>query len=84
MGIGCSQRGSGALWLASMALGTDRSGSGLPCWPELHIGSHISIPEVPTPRGLLSSLSGIAVSPVCVPWVSLGIPRYLGRALVAR
>ena len=77
MSIGCSQRGSGALWLASTALGTAREGqggSGLPCGYHQH---HISIPEVPTPSGLLSSLSGMDVS-------SWSISRYLGRALVAR
>lgn len=29
-----------------------------------YLSTYLSIPEVPTPLGLLSSLSGIAVSPV--------------------
>ena len=64
-----------------MALGATREGPGgsglaMVC-PELYIATYLSIPEVPTPRGLLSSPRGIVVS-------SLGIPGYLGRALIAR
>lgn len=85
MGIGCSKRG---LWCALAASCSARegcwAGSGLPCRyisahisTYQHISVHISIPEVPTPLGLLSSPRGIAVS-------SRSISRYLGRALVAR
>ena len=61
MGIGCSQRGSGALWLASIALGMD-VGLALvyPSWLRA-VSIHLSSPEVPTPRGLLSSLVGMGI-----------------------
>lgn len=69
MGLGIALRGSGALWEGSMALGRD-AGLAL-VYPELapsrtstYLSTYLSIPEVPTPLGLLSSLRGIAVSPV--------------------
>lgn len=68
MGIGIALRGSGALWLASTALGAARE---VPVYTELHLATYISIPEVPTPRGLLSPMRGMDVS-------SLASPRYLG------
>ena len=60
--------GSGVLWLASIALDRD-AGLALACpsWLRAHISTYLSIPEVPTPLGLLSSLREIAVSPVWVP-----------------
>ena len=61
MGIGCSQRGSGALWLASIALGATRAGSGLSELAPSCTSTYLSIPEVPTPLGLLSSLSGMEI-----------------------
>ena len=67
MGLGIALRGSGALWLASMALGTAREGQGGSGLSELApscISIHLSSPEVPAPRGLLSPMRGIAVSPV--------------------
>ena len=58
--------GSGALWLTSTALGAIREALVCPVDTYQH---HISIPEVPTPLGLLSPMRGmgIAIS------VSLGI-----------
>ena len=81
MGIGCALWGSGALCVVSIALGRD---AGLlypalvyPSWLRAHTSTYLSIPEVPTPSGLLSSLSGLMS-------VRYEFPGYLGRALVAR
>lgn len=65
MGIGIALRGSGALWLHPVALGRD-AGLALvyPSWLRAHTSTYLSIPEVPTPLGLLSPMRGIAVSPV--------------------
>ena len=53
------------LWCALAGLYRARqgrwAGSGL-VYPELHLATYISIPEVPTPLRLLSSLSGMDVS----------------------
>lgn len=67
-------RDAGLLWVALVWLGCIWAG---PSYPSIHLSTYLSIPEVPTPLGLLSPLSGIGIS-------SLGISRYLGRALVAR
>lgn len=74
MGLGIALRGSG--WPLPRLVLTERARE-VPVCPVDTYQYHISIPEVPTPLGLLSSLSGIAVS-------SRSISRYLGRALVAR
>ena len=71
---------SEGLWFALVGLYSARCYQGGPrrLWSILGwMQHHISIPEVPTPLGLLSSPRGVAVSPVWVPWISLGIPRYL-------
>ena len=46
------------------ALGATREGPGGSGLSWAASSTHISSPEVPTPLGLLSPLSGIAVSPV--------------------
>ena len=72
------------LWCALAGLYSAGQGTGLalacPSWLRAHISTYLSIPEVPTPLGLLSSLSGMGI----VISVSIDIPRYLGIALVAR
>ena len=77
MGIGCAIRGSGALWLHPIALGRD-AGLALVC-PVDTYQYHISIPEVPTPLGLLSPMRGMAVSSRAL----VEIPIHLGMAWVA-
>ena len=78
MGIGCSRRG---LWCALAGLYGARygrwAGSGLSELAPSCTSTYLSIPEVPTPFGLLSPMRGIAVS-----WYEF--PRYLWEALVAR
>lgn len=81
MGIGYSQRGSGALWLASMALGRD-AGPALvyPSGPlqyrysTLHISVAQRFPRLP---GYCLQCAGLLS-------VRYAFPRYLGMALIAR
>ena len=59
------------LWCALAGLYSARqghwAGSGLPELAPSCISIHLSSPEVPTPRGLLSPMRGIAVGSVWVP-----------------
>lgn len=81
MGIGCSQMGSGALWLHPIAPGRDVGSS--PLWSiragPSRTSTYLSIPEVPTPSGLLSPMRGMDVCSLAL----VEIPIHLGMAWVA-
>ena len=84
MGIGCSQSGSGALWLAYMALGREWAGSGLS-----RAGSELYQYSSQYLGGSQASRATIIIERDCCQFgmSSLGIPGYLWvsrEALVAR
>lgn len=56
------------------------AGSGLSELAPSCISIHLSSPEVPTPRGLLSPMRGIAVSSLAL----VEIPIQLGMAMIVR